>query len=744
MAKLRPDAGSIAYLSPKIREYLQSVMGWAGLRPVQEKAIGSFFEQTSNLVITAKTAAGKTEAAFLPTIDQVISRPGDGIRLLYIAPTRALINDQYRRIKNICDHLGLRLTRWHSDSPKKDKEELKSDPQGIIMTTPESIESIFITKFHPYRKLLSQIEFIIIDEIHSFLGNDRGRHLQSLLARVINIPSPKPRLIALSATISQPDQELLRNEFWDNQQQTVVISDESNKKFNCWVNYLPLKVRNKRRQISDLIEKIRQTVGGRRALVFPNSRNLVEEITYRLKRSKQTDRQSLMKYFAHHSSISNNKREEIEARAKSEDEKPFAIICTSTLELGIDIGAIDMIIQVDSTNSVASLAQRIGRSGRRGNPSQLVLYATNEWDLLQAIACIDLHQDGNLEPTGTNKAPYNVFLHQIISFIKQMGKVGEADLKEFHHQNPTFSKISDGERDEIVANLIARGIIMKSGDMFPILAIPRKIDDPNINRDINGQRCYALFKTDKQLTVFNRRLQIGSLPPSMNLHPGRDILLDGAAWRIESINGNMVNVVEATNDGKPTFWGIGGGVHHLIRQRMRQIILNNAGLSMLDDRARECIHGLRWKFMTSGLGAFKEESRYYLTSLIFDEGNRKRWYTFLGTNAYNTLCCILKYKYNIKVVDQDERSASIIIANRPDIKTRLIQVIKLIKESEVNYDELVEMTKTIIETPSPGSYMLPDEGKFSQYLPTRLRAKQLVDQYFDIDGVNKFIQQLII
>ena len=447
-------------LSEPIRKYIRD-KGWESLRPIQEAAIQRILSTENNYVLISRTASGKTEAAFLPILSRIDFRE-EGVKVLYISPLIALINDQFRRVEELCEYLDISVTKWHGEASKSQKDKLLKNPNGIVLITPESLEAMFVNKPYNVKHLFASLEYVVIDEIHSFLGSDRGVQLQSILSRLQKINKARFKTIALSATVSDSNQYLELKSFLGDVENTKIIRDTNPKPINAVFRYfegsgaeLPLEL------LKDLYIQTRYS----KSLIFPNARGRVEEVAVKLRKisDKVGGHQN---YFSHHSSVDKEVREYVEFFAKNNTYENFSIACTSTLELGIDIGSVDQVVQIDATHSIASLIQRVGRSGRRDDKaSNLFLYATNRWTLLQSVACWLLYDEKYVEPVSLNEKPYDILLHQILSIIKGSSGMSKENLLSELHHNCAFKNISENalncEADELTERFI-RGDVSRS------------------------------------------------------------------------------------------------------------------------------------------------------------------------------------------------------------------------------------------------------------------------------------------
>src|SRR5699024_2885250 len=374
-------------LSRDMREFIYK-KGWPSLTKIQNAAIRQICSTDNNLILAAPTASGKTEAAFLPAI----SKSKDiktKLKILYISPLIALINDQFKRITDMCKDLDIVVTSWHSEASVSKKDKLAKDPSGILLITPESLEAMLVSDKARAEILFKDLDFVIVDEIHGFLDTNRGLQLMSLLDRLRYYTKNNPRMFGLSATIGDKNYDLAKS-FFLNDRETNILLDRSKNDLVTSLDYIECEDVNE-----EIAQKILAYALGKSTLVFPNSRARVEKLSYLLKKIAK-EKGYEIRVFSHHASISKLKRTEIENFAKT-SRNDFIIVATSTLELGIDIGAVDQVIQVGSAASVFSLSQRLGRSGRRTRKSVIHQIATDKWDFIQALASLRLFEEGRLD-----------------------------------------------------------------------------------------------------------------------------------------------------------------------------------------------------------------------------------------------------------------------------------------------------------------------------------------------------------
>ncbi|MBE2281595.1 MAG: DEAD/DEAH box helicase, partial [Ignavibacteriaceae bacterium] len=487
---------SFELLSEPIRKFIRD-KGWEQLRPIQTAAIVKILASDDNFILASRTASGKTEAAFLPILSKVNFKQS-GVQILYISPLIALINDQFYRIEKLCKNLDITVTKWHGEANKTLKDRLIKQPNGIVLITPESLEAMFVNKPFNIKQLFSNLKYIVVDEIHSFIGTDRGIQLKSIISRLQKINSKTFSIVGLSATIGDYNEA---KKFTGNELKTKVLLDRTAKEINVVFRYfenhgseLPLEL------LKDLYIETKDN----KVLIFPNNRGRAEEVAVKLNKISSRVKGHL-NYFSHHSSVDREVREYVEYFAKNNRRQNFCISCTSTLELGIDIGTVDEVVQIDATHSISSLIQRVGRSGRKeGESSNLYLYATTKWNLLQSIACWLLYTDGFIEPPQKNEKPYDILLHQALSITKGHSGILLTELVKQLKENAAFNQIEVSEIEQILNHLIGIDLLEKLRSEVIIGIEGEKI--------VNSRDFYSVFKTEENFKVVHSGNTVGEIP----------------------------------------------------------------------------------------------------------------------------------------------------------------------------------------------------------------------------------------
>ncbi|TON86994.1 DEAD/DEAH box helicase, partial [Vibrio parahaemolyticus] len=456
--------------------------GWANLREIQCLAIEPILSAKTDLVISASTAAGKTEAFFLPAIS-AIANQDEGVGILYISPLKALINDQDRRLESLSDLMDLPVTPWHGDSAKSRKNKLKTTPAGIVLITPESLESLLIRDSGWMKSAFSDLKYIVIDEFHAFLGTERGHHLLSLLHRLEHLlgslKKPIPR-VALSATLGELDKVPLS--LRPNQSLPCKIIRDSNStsvlkvQVKGYVNPAQVDSETPIDAEYKICQDLFKFCRGGNHLVFANSRKRTESIAATL--SDFCDQQCVPnEFFPHHGSLAKELREDLEKRLLQE-QYPTTAVCTMTLELGIDIGKVNSVLQVTAPHSISSLRQRMGRSGRRGGPSILrVLIAENELtkdsnvvdilrlELIQSLAMIRLLIGSKwYEPADSSLYHFSTLLHQILAVIAQWGGIRAEQLFNLLCKEGPFQKVGVDDFKGLLVHMGNTNLITQLGN----------------------------------------------------------------------------------------------------------------------------------------------------------------------------------------------------------------------------------------------------------------------------------------
>ena len=398
--------------------------GWTSLKDIQENSIPVVLRRDTDVIISAATAGGKTEAAFLPILSHVLSNPSEGFDVLYLSPLKALINDQYRRLLDMTSGTDVEVTPWHGDIDASRKIKALKKPSGILIITPESLESFLINRSMYVKTAFGNLKYIVIDELHAFIGNERGKQLQSLLSRIELITGNKPPRIAMSATFSNYDK--VKSFLRPDESLPCEIPSQGNSNHETRILVKEYIQQADKDVDGEIVDEIYTKLRGSNNLVFTNSRVSAEGYAVRL--GDRSEEECVPNEFrVHHGSLSKIERESVEQELQR-GENPITALCTSTLELGVDIGKVKSIAQIGVANSVSGLRQRLGRSGRRDEPSILRIFSieneeSSGWlydlrtNLVQNIAVIELLREKQYEEPAVNKSHLSTLIQQILSLV---------------------------------------------------------------------------------------------------------------------------------------------------------------------------------------------------------------------------------------------------------------------------------------------------------------------------------------
>lgn len=644
------DLSNFDRLHPEIRRWIWE-QRWEELRDVQDRAISAVLGGDGDVLIAAATAAGKTEAAFLPVLTAVADRKERGFSVLYVSPLKALINDQFRRLDQLCERLEIETVRWHGDAPQSAKDRARKTPRGAILITPESIEAMLIRRPGDALKMLGTLDFVVIDELHAFMKGPRGLHLASLLRRLDALTGKRARRVGLSATIG----DLKMAVAWINPEQpdTVRIvesaSDAPELRLQIRAYSDPvdaddidgLEVDGKPIALDYIADHIFKNLRGSNNLVFAGSRRRVEAVADRLRtRSEKADVPN--EFFPHHGSLSKELREELEARLKKA-ELPTTGVATTTLELGIDIGSVTSVAQIGAPRSIASLRQRLGRSGRRrGVPAILRIYVRERnlgldsspldhlrLEVVRAVAAVRLMIEKFVEPPVAETAVATVVLHQTLSVITQLGGSRADRLYAMVCGSGPLSAFSKSDYASLLRAMAT-----------PELALIEQAPDGTIMLGEQGERLtagrdfYAIFATDQEWKLIAGGRTLGTIPISNPVGVGGIVSFAGQRWKITTVDdpAKVLEVVRHASGRIPKFDSLANEpIHDRLATMMRSVLLDDDVPSYLDAQAAEYLFSARETFRDLGL-----DNASFLV-----EGRNTHVLTWTGTNMNSVLAFAL-------------------------------------------------------------------------------------------------------
>jgi len=712
-----------ARFAPFLQDFIYRAE-WKTLRPVQIAAAQAVFDTQADVLITAGTASGKTEAAFLPILSLIHETIADSVQVLYVGPLRALINDQFRRLDTLCEAAQISVHRWHGDVGQSHKAMVIDQPSGILQITPESIESLLINRQDKLPRLFRSLKYVVIDELHTFLGTDRGLQLASQLNRLARYTHVRPRRLGLSATVG--DADVAKRWLNPSTYEQVIWINPPNANPDVRLSHLHFTARS--REIPfEVVDDTYQLTRNRKTLIFCNSRHDVESLTEQLNKYCARDRLS-ERYYPHHGSISKEMRELAESRMK-DDERPASVVCTSTLELGIDIGQLDLVVQVNATHTASSFAQRLGRSGRREQGVRTMqIYSTQTaqeadqpfyerlpFNLLKALAVTDLFRQGWVEPPDQQDKPYNVLYHQLLSYLVERHGATPRELVASLSVPGPFESISLNDFAELLQHLASIDHIQQMPDGQLILGLAGE-------KVVRSREFYALFQASIDWEVMHGTRNLGRISPTSDLQPAVCLLLGGKVWEVTELipAAKQVLVKPAHQSQQTLFKGTSiPDTHPIVSRQMRFILSQTDIPAYLSGEGVAALGGARQ--MSQGLDLGRRE--------IFRIEQEWAWLPWAGTRVTRTLRLLLK-RLAIEVEFAPLLFPWVLLLKFAGDFLALRGILDNVLASRCTGEELIKNIAI-------------DElltHKFDQFLPEMLVRKRAVEEWIDIEGAYAVLQ----
>jgi len=604
-------------LHPALQHHIVNSLGWRSLRPLQEASIDPILAGDHALLL-APTAGGKTEAAVFPLLSRMLREDWRGLGVLYVCPIKALLNNLEPRLQSYCSLVGRRVALWHGDVGQAPRLRIMTDPPDLLLTTPESIEVMLVSRRSDPRALFRHLQAVVVDELHAFAGDDRGWHLLAVLERVTKLAGREIQRLGLSATIGNPD-ELIE---WlmpspSRPRHVIAPQGEVARAADVSLDYVG--------NLENAAQVVAQLHRGEKRLVFCDSRSRVEELAAGL-RSLGVDT------FVSHSSLSLDERRRAEtAFAEGSD---CVIVATSTLELGIDVGDLDRIIQVDAPATVASFLQRLGRTGRRPGTSRNCLFlATSDDGFLRAAGVLRLWSEGYVEPIVPPPGPVHIFAQQIMALCLQEGRIGRHTWRDWLGRMPAFAAMAEGHLEEILAFMLDRGILLEEQGM--------------LSMGEEGERAFgrrhfmelmSVFTSDPLFAVQHGKAELGLVHP-LTFQVRREgrptLLLSGRSWEVSHVDWERrVAYVEPTKEKGRSRW-LGSGIPLRFELcRAIQRVLRDGKLDVaVSGRAKAKLEELCDEFSWIDQDG---------TAVVRDRSGPPRWWTFAGLRANTVLGELVK------------------------------------------------------------------------------------------------------
>ncbi|MDR2854839.1 MAG: DEAD/DEAH box helicase [Methanomicrobiales archaeon] len=690
--------------APFIQEYIYR-KNWSDLREVQIEACAAILDTDNHIIIASGTASGKTEAAFFPMLTTLYQNPAKSIGIMYIGPLKALINDQFERLNGLLEESYIPVWPWHGDVSQSVKNRALKEAEGVLQITPESLEALLMNKPGDLTRLFSDLRFIVIDEVHAFMGTDRGLQVLCLLARLEKIAGCKPRRIGLSATLKDYDPAMSYLASGTKRIAVPVGIKEVKRKISISVESFILSenVEESEDTIIKYNKFIYDNCHTQKCLIFTNSRGDAEKVIADMKELAQRNQEQDV-FYVHHGSISASLRHEAES-ALRESQGPTVASATLTLELGIDIGNLDSIIQLGAPYSSASFVQRLGRSGRRSGKSKMMfvhlheqsnenLFESLPWELLRIIAIIQLYTEERwVEPFSLKPKPLSLLVHQTLSTLMTYGELSPPDLAKNILLLPVFREtISQDEYRELLRYMLENDYLqrMESGEIIVGL---------KGERITNHYSFYSVFQDNQTYHVFSTEGEIGTLDNCPAV--GEVFILAGRSWQVQSVDEDrkIIYVTQVKSKRVPHWSGSGGHIHTRIVQRMKQILLEDVQYIYLRPNALELLENSRRSVRDSEM----------LKNSIIPYGEKSFFLCpWVGTKELQTIKSLFSYglknSLQITSIISEEHYLQITSDVSPDA------FIRRVKELEIDKDN-PDLVLPKQQVPRIDKYdaMIPDE-----------------------------------
>lgn len=728
--------------APFVQEYIYQ-NHWENLRSIQVAAADAIFNTDENVLLTASTASGKTEAAFFPIITLFSEDMPSSVGCIYIGPLKALINDQFSRLNDLCAEADIPVWHWHGDVAQSHKAKLMRHPSGILQITPESLEALLLHKHAAIAKLFGDLRFVVIDEVHSLLRGDRGGQTLCLIERLSRIAGVNPRRIGLSATIGDPEGtgEFLslgtgrktiipkidaKGSKWRLSMEHFYVKDAQAAEDKQIPGALPVleeKTDDAPANADPGIGYIFEHTRGKKCLVFVNSREECEMVTTTLRHYCELNHEP-DRFLVHHGNLSASYRETAEGIMK-DDSQYMTTVTTATLELGIDIGRLERAFQIDAPWTVSSFLQRMGRTGRRELPPEMwfviredepevraMLPTTIPWKLLQGIALVQLYLEERwVEPPRLDRLPFSLLYHQTMSTLASCGELSPRALADRVLRLHYFHRITQEDYRVLLRHLIATDHIQQTEQGGLIVGLAGE-------RVINSFKFYGVFQESEEYTVRSESQELGTVvsPPPV----GEKLAIAGHVWQVLDVDHKRRLIYcQQVKGSVPAYFGqCPGDLHTKILTRMRRVLQEDRQYPYLMKNAVARLEQARFTAAHSGAAE---------KPLINLGGNMWCLLPWVGTYTFLTMERFLK----IKCADR------LGLRNLDSARPFFIQF-TMKADEETFFRVLAEEIRKPID---PMELVYPKElplfDKYDEYLPEELVKKGFALGVLDVDGLRE-------
>lgn len=693
--------------APALQRGITQRLGWPKLRDVQEEA-GHVLLDGGNAVILAPTAGGKTEAAFFPGLSNLLEDPTDSVGILYVAPIKALLNNQSDRLDNYTNMVGMKRFVWHGDVGQSDRREFLESPTEVLMTTPESLEVMFVSSKVSEEDVFGDLRMMVVDEIHALAGTDRGAHLMSLIERIDRVSNRSIQRVGLSATVGNPEDMV----DWlsgssDRRSYVVNPKSEQSRERNLLIT--------QRESLFELSEDAGVSAENNKSLFFCQSRAVTEAVARNM-RGRGTD------VFVHHSSVSAEDREAAEERFR-EGSRDACIVCTSTLELGIDVGDLDRVFQADAPSTVNAFLQRMGRTGRReDSASNMTFFCQSSESVLQAIALIEKAKEGWVEPVEPSSRTWPVLAHQLLALSLAYGGIQRDKAWDLLSGVPDFQDVSKEEFGELVAHMLEKGFLYAQGGFLVLGDVAEKKYGAK-----NFLELYAVFSTPQLFDVVSPSgKELGTLEQKFVdtlAEQKTSFLLGGRSWLVDRINQSKrrVKVVPAPDGKEPNWGGINPQfLSYELCQKIRDILKSDESYTYLHETAAESLDDTRAEF---------RDLLLVDDAPVTTDPDRITWWTFAGGQINMTLKYAIEATGNWDITTSNFR----VEIEGEGIEEEFDEIRTALRSDEIwEDDDLWHVVRR----------SLPDYrlSKFQNLLPSWAEREMLGEFLLDLQGARTFLK----
>lgn len=728
--------------APFVQEYIYQ-NHWENLRSIQVAAADAIFNTDENVLLTASTASGKTEAAFFPIITLFSEDMPSSVGCIYIGPLKALINDQFSRLNDLCAEADIPVWHWHGDVAQSHKAKLMKHPSGILQITPESLEALLLHKHAAIAKLFGDLRFVVIDEVHSLLRGDRGGQTLCLIERLSRIAGVNPRRIGLSATIGDPEGTGEFLSLGTGRKTIIPKIDAKGSKWRLSMEHFYVKDAQaaEDKQIPDALPVLEEKTDdapanadpgigyifehtrGKKCLVFVNSREECEMVTTTLRHYCELNHEP-DRFLVHHGNLSASYRETAEGIMK-DDSQYMTTVTTATLELGIDIGRLERAFQIDAPWTVSSFLQRMGRTGRRELPPEMwfviredepevraMLPTTIPWKLLQGIALVQLYLEERwVEPPRLDRLPFSLLYHQTMSTLASCGELSPRALADRVLRLHYFHRITQEDYRVLLRHLIATDHIQQTEQGGLIVGLAGE-------RVINSFKFYGVFQESEEYTVRSESQELGTVvsPPPV----GEKLAIAGHVWQVLDVDHKRRLIYcQQVKGSVPAYFGqCPGDLHTKILTRMRRVLQEDRQYPYLMKNAVARLEQARFTAAHSGAAE---------KPLINLGGNMWCLLPWVGTYTFLTMERFLK----IKCADR------LGLRNLDSARPFFIQFTMKADESAFFRVLAEEIRKPIDPMELVYPKELPLFDKYDEYLPEELVKKGFALGVLDVDGLRE-------